>query len=312
MDASSSARFATLKFFIAMIDKTLVLLAAGKGSRFGGLKQIHRFQPQEATLAEFAIWDALQVGFNRFVAIVSEDTHEFFGAIFKKLNLNKVSQCVLQTQENVPADLCKNRQKPWGTGHALLCIRHAVHSPFVVVNADDFYGRKAYQFASIFIDNNPVNFALVGYPLEKTLSHYGPVSRALCTIQNDTVIGLDEWTHIEKFEDKICGERDHKSIVLQKDTLTSMNFWILQPTIFDELQNQWELFLKHIHQSQTQEFYLPTAIQELAKEKEVAIKMLPNVDDVWLGITYPQDIMDTQQALLLLTQQGVYPQRFSI
>lgn len=293
------------------MDKTLVLLAAGKGSRFGGLKQLHAFQPQNATLAEFAIYDALKAGFNHFVAIVSEETHTYFQNIFKKLNLQNCSECVLQGNAYVPPKLQTKRQKPWGTGHAFLCACHAINSPFVIINGDDFYGPSAYRLAADFLDKEQHSFALVGYPLGKTLSECGSVSRALCSVQNHQVISLHEYLNIKETAGQITSIHNEKSTLLDANSIVSMNFWILQTSILKHIESSWESFLYNLENSETQEFYLPMAIQNIAKENNISIQLIENnTTEQWLGITYANDVPWVQENLNKMTRAGLYPQIF--
>ena len=287
------------------MDLTLVLLAAGKGSRFGGLKQLHTFLPQQATLAEYAIYDAQKAGFNHFVAIVSEETKVDFEHIFKKLNLEHCSQCVLQPQSNF-----ENRKKPWGTGHALLSVKDVVKTPFVIVNGDDFYGDNAYALAAHFLKNNHQDFAMVGYRLSETLSENGYVSRALCALDNNRVTALTEYTHIEKSGNETVDKTDNNTVLLDKNAFVSMNFWVLHPRVFDYLQEEWEGFFNHIKCFEKEEFYLPVAIQNIAKKCNLSIHLLPNYESHWLGITYANDVKIAQEKLLQLTHQGKYPKKF--
>ncbi len=288
-----------------MIEKTLVLLAAGKGSRFGGLKQLYRFLPQQATLAEYAIFDAKKAGFNHFIAIVNEETKTEFESIFKKLKLAHCSQCILQ-----PKTQCKDRTKPWGTGHALLSIKDVVHTPFVIINSDDFYGDESYKLAANFLQTYHKDFALVGYRLSETLSENGYVSRALCSLKNKYVVRLKEYTHIEKQNDEIVHKTETSSIPLDKNAFVSMNFWVLQPSIFTYLKAEWEIFLKNIKCIEKDEFYLPVAVQNIAKKCDITIQLLPNYGSHWLGITYANDVKNAQENLIKLTQQGKYPKNF--
>ena len=293
-----------------MNEYTLVLLAAGKGSRFGGLKQLHTFEPQGATLAEFALWDAWQYGFRNFVAVVSEETQEGFQEIFKKCGLEDRSKCILQEQ-NDPKTKLFSRQKPWGTAHALYSVCEHVHTPFVIINADDFYGRDAYCYAAQFLQTHKEDYALVGYPLKKTLSPNGSVSRAVCAINEcNYVTHLQEYGHIEEKNDEILGQLDNQSFVLDTNTFVSLNFWILQTSIFKPLEQKWSTFLAQLTDPQKDEFYLPVAIQSIAQDLGLKIHCLPNLDGRWLGVTYAQDTAFVQNALIKLTQEKHYPAQF--
>lgn len=285
---------------------TLVILAAGKGSRFGGLKQLHTFQPQNATLAEFAIWDALQVGFDYFVAIVSEETKGYFETVFAKLHIADRSCCVVQKTDSI----FQNRTKPLGTGHALLSAVDVIHTPFVIVNGDDFYGREAYRLARTFSQNNKKDFALVGYPLRETLSENGYVSRGLCSTNGRCVLSIDEHTHIERIGDSIVSRVGEQMVELDPETFVSMNFWILQHSILQDLESRWQLFLKNLQDPQNDEFFLPNAIRDIATEKGIPIRLLKNFSGGWLGITYAGDVEKAQEVLLKKTASGIYPKVF--
>ena len=289
-----------------MKEKTLVLLAAGKGSRFGGLKQLHRFQPQNATLAEYAIWDALQAGFDHFVAIVSEETQEEFYRIFKDMGVGDRSCCVLQ---NNTENIC--RSKPWGTGHALYVARNSIHTPFIIANGDDFYGREAFYQAAEFLENNSKDFALVGYPLGGTLSPNGYVSRALCYTQENCICQLQECTQIERSsEGIILGYENARARVLDPQQWVSMNFWVLQSSVLPYLEKQWSLFLDQLQDPEKEEFYLPTAIQAIAQQNNISIRLLKNEKGDWQGITYAKDTDSMQQNILIWTHEHRYPSSF--
>ena len=285
---------------------TLVILVAGKGSRFGGLKQLHTFQPQGATLAEYAVWDALQSGFDYFVAIVSEDTKDYFEGVFERMGIADRACCVLQK-----TDKCfENRIKPLGTGHALLSAVDAIHTSFVIVNGDDFYGREAYRLAKTFLKNNKKDFALVGYPLKETLSDNGYVSRGLCSTNGSCVLSIDEHTHIERFGNEIISRVGENEEKLDPETFVSMNFWILQDFILRELKARWNAFLENLKDPQNEEFFLPNAIRDIAMKHGIPIRLLKNLSDSWLGITYAGDVEKAQAILFQKTASGVYPKKF--
>lgn len=303
-----------------MVEKTLVLLAAGRGSRFGGLKQLHRFRPQNAFLAEYALFDAWKAGFRRFVAVVSPDTHEAFQTLFKKLHLEDVARCVLQTDDGVPQIWRNERTKPWGTGQALVAASAFIETPFVMVNGDDFYGREAYQLAADFIDQHPSEAALVAYPLVATLSPNGSVSRALCIVENNNVLRLDEYT-CEIRGNQIVGKRKHSAttntddaedavVALDPKQPTSLNFFILPQTILSSLKAQWEQFLKNVIDPKNEEFFLPTAVQAVLKQQHKDLHLLANTRGQWLGVTYADDTEVVEKFLTEQTAIGNYPRMF--
>ena len=311
-----------------MVEKTLVLLAAGRGSRFGGLKQLHRFRPQNAFLAEYALFDAWKAGFRRFIAIVSSDTREAFQSLFKKRHLEDVARCVLQTDDGVPQKWRNERTKPWGTGQALVAASAFIETSFVMVNGDDFYGREAYQLAVDFIDQHPSEAALVAYPLEATLSPNGSVSRALCTVDNNNVLRLDEYTceirgnHVVG-KRKVCSSQVLETpsassadmantvVALDPQQPTSLNFFVLPQTILSPLKTQWEQFLKNVTDPKNEEFFLPTAVQTVLKQQHKNLHLLNNIRGRWLGVTYANDTEAVEEFLTEQTVAGWYPQTFA-
>ena len=310
-----------------MIEKTLVLLAAGRGSRFGGLKQLHRFRPQGAFLAEYALFDAWEAGFRRFIAVVSPDTHEAFQTLFKKRHLEDVARCVLQTDDGVPQKWRNERTKPWGTGQALVAASAFIETPFVMVNGDDFYGREAYQLAADFIDQYPSEAALVAYPLEATLSPNGSVSRALCTVENNNVLRLDEYTCGIRGSEivgkrKICSSQILETpsggsagtadavVTLDPQQPTSLNFFVLPKTILSPLKSLWERFLSNVTDPKNEEFFLPTAVQTVLKQQHKDLHLLNNPRGQWLGVTYANDTEAVEKFLTEQTAAGYYPKRF--
>lgn len=310
-----------------MVEKTLVLLAAGRGSRFGGLKQLHRFRPQGVFLAEYALFDAWEAGFRRFVAVVGSDTHEAFQTLFKKKHLEDVARCVLQTDDGVPQTWRNGRVKPWGTGQALVAASDFIQTPFVMVNGDDFYDREAYRLAADFIDRYPSEAALVAYPLEVTLSPNGSVSRALCTVENNNVIRLDEYA-CEIHGNEIVGRRKVCSsqvletpsagsictadavVMLDPQQPTSLNFFVLPQTILQPLKAQWEQFLKNVTDPKNEEFFLPNAVQAVLQQQHKDLHLLSNTRGRWLGVTYAKDTEVVEKFLTEQTAARYYPKMF--
>lgn len=286
---------------------TLVLLAAGRGQRFGGLKQLQRFAPQDAALAEYAIVDAWAAGFRHFVAVVSPESQGDFHEIFKRFHLEHCAHCIVQeTPTEGP------RQKPWGTGHALYTACNAIHTPFIIINADDFYGATAYREAAQFLKNNTKDFALVGYRLRETLSAHGTVSRSLCSVKNGLVMQLQEYEKIHRDGEQILGTLRGEQRPLDGAQYVSMNFWVLQPSVLPSIATQWQAFFEKNKQQATAEFYLPMAIQAAAQQNKNDIYLIKNQEDRWFGITYAPDVQDAQNQIFLLTQEKKYPKRLKI
>ena len=288
------------------MELSLVLLGAGKGSRFGGLKQLKCFGPQEATLAEFAIYDAWQNGFRHFVAVVSPETRAGFESIFRHLHIENCSVCVEQQLSDLPVSLpetvLSQRLKPWGTAHALWCARRYVKTPFVVINGDDFYGRNAYALARKFFEKHEA-LGLVSYPLGKTLSDNGYVSRGICGVEAGKLSNICEYLNIERKGDKIVSE----GRCFDEDQPTSMNFWMLQPSIFEHLNRILENFVQSYGSDPKREIYLPTSILEVAQSAHVPIHCFQNTQDQWMGVTYTADVEHLNQSLAKLTDRQCYP-----
>lgn len=287
---------------------TLVLLAAGHGSRFGGLKQLHMFGEQKATLAEFAIFDALRNGCGRFVAVVNAETKLEFERIFHRMGLAEAS-CIEQCTHDIPRNASmdvRNRRQPWGTGHALWTVRDIVSTPFLMVNADDFYGPSAYRLGADYLVQESKHYGLVTYPLAKTLSSNGYVSRGLCTVdENAWVTHIRECTRIGLNQQKVAVNATEE--ILSPNTLVSMNFWILRPNIFDVLEELFTRFLKETTDILTAEFYLPEAICSASKLLNVKIASIPNKYNSWLGVTYAEDVSKVNEALHDFTISKMYP-----
>ncbi|MDR0646850.1 MAG: hypothetical protein LBF43_00235 [Puniceicoccales bacterium] len=287
---------------------TLVLLAAGHGSRFGGLKQLHTFGEQKATLAEFAIFDALRNGCSRFVAVVNAETKVGFERIFHRMGLTEAS-CIEQCTHAIPRNASINvrkRQQPWGTGHALWTVRDIVSTPFMVVNADDFYGPSAYRLGTDYLARESKHYGLVTYPLAKTLSANGYVSRGLCAVdENAWVTHIRECKHIALNHRQITVNAGEE--ILSPDTPVSMNFWILRPNIFSVLEELFAQFLQKTTDILAAEFYLPEAICSASKLLNVNIASIPNKHDAWLGVTYAEDVSKVNEVLRDSTLSKGYP-----
>ncbi len=285
----------------------MIIMAAGKGRRFGGLKQLEPFGPQGETLMDYALHDGLQSGFDRAVLIISPDCEaEFETSLVARWRDRLDIVLAHQQLDDLPhlaqgKDCVSGRSKPWGTGHALWTARNHMAAPFVVFNADDYYGPDAFATMAKFLRQNKEQntFAMQGYDLLATLPATGSFSRGLC--QSAT----DGW--LETITEHPIVRRQE---VLGTDQIASMNFWGFTPAVFPILDQQFSCFLGDHGQSTDQEFYLPTAIQSGLAAGHCRVRILPPLK-TWFGVTNPDDRHLVSEQLKLLHQQGLYAEGFA-
>jgi len=291
---------------------TLVILAAGIGSRYGGIKQIDPFGPNGETIIDYSLFDAIRAGFGKIVFIIRPELEPDFKEVFDaKLQGRIPYEFAYQTLDISEFDLQtpEGRVKPWGTGHALLAARKQIDTPFAVINADDFYGRDAFVTMARFLSaSNPANLhAMAGYNLARTLSENGSVSRGVCTADHDGYLkDITERTKIYRKDGQIVSEeKDGSLLVLPENSPVSMNFWGFQLSVFDRMHNWFgEFAAAHINDPKA-EFYIPLAAQKLMEEGH-RIRIIPNSAQ-WFGVTYREDKEGVQQSLAALTKAGEYP-----
>ena len=302
---------------------SLVIMAAGIGSRFGqGIKQLTSFGPEGEIIMDYSIYDAIQAGFDRVVFVIRKDLEKDFREIIG----NRIGQYVdtayaFQEIDNLPDGFTcpPSRKKPWGTGQAILACRDIVKEPFCVINADDYYGKKAFsQIHGWLTDpDNAVSadsvhqICMSGFILSNTLSEHGGVTRGICSVDEaGGLIGIRETKNITKRGGgaEIPGENGEWQ-ALDPSSLVSMNMWGFQPAFLDVLQSGFESFLEENLGKEgelTAEYLLPTIVDEMLHEGSASVKVLPT-DDRWFGVTYHEDIPSVKESFLKLTQDGVYP-----
>lgn len=290
----------------------LVILAAGMGSRFGGLKQVQPVGPHGELIIEYSIFDAMRAGFDRLVLVIRKDIEaDFRAGIGRRIESHIAVDYVFQESGDVPAayqGAAAARTKPWGTGHAVLAARRAVQRPFAVINADDFYGASGYHSLAGHFSAAPDSYALVGYPLRQTLSEHGAVSRGLCTVDAaGRLVSITELTKIEKTPDG-ARYRDATGAEqrLSGDETVSMNFWGFTPAVFGQLERKFADFLATRGADPKAEFYLPTAMGEMNQSREADVRLLRS-EDAWFGITYREDLPMAVAAVRDLVAGGRYP-----
>ncbi|NQV76741.1 MAG: nucleotide-diphospho-sugar transferase [Lutibacter sp.] len=296
-----------------MNNPTLVVLAAGIGSRYGGLKQLDTFTPQGDTILDFSIYDAIQAGFGKVVFIIRKSIEEDFKAFFNHKLGGKIEvEYVFQEIENIPEKFKDNdRQKPWGTGHALLMAKDAVKENFAVINADDFYGKEAFEVIAKSlknIDKNSTNFNMMGYVLKNTVSDYGFVSRGECQVnESGNLTGITERTHIEKVDGglKFKDENEHL-IPISEETIVSMNFFGFTPKYFEVSSSLFESFLEENYKEPKAEFFIPLAVNHVIINNIATMKVLKS-NARWFGVTYKQDKAYVTSEIQKLKDANVYP-----
>jgi NDP-sugar pyrophosphorylase family protein len=292
---------------------TLLILAAGMGSRFGGLKQVEPVGPNGEAIIDYSIYDAIRAGFGKVVFVIREHFADAFREIFDPKLKDKIEvEYVFQELDNLPEGftLPEGREKPWGTAHAILVARHAVNEPFCALNADDFYGYPAYKAMADFLKSStdPYEYAMVGYKLSNTLSDFGSVSRGICEVnQNDLLQKIVETTKILKKDNRIISlEPDGSELQLTGYESASMNMWGFKPTVFNVLENKFITFLKnHIHEPKS-EMYIPSVVFDMISEGIANVKVL-KADSPWFGVTYREDKPIVVEKLKKLTDGGAYP-----
>lgn len=302
-----------------MAKITLVVLAAGIGSRFGGLKQVEPVGPNNELIIDYSIYDALKAGFDKVVFVINENIQELFRErIGKKIEKKVETAYIYQKINDLPADFTvpAGRVKPWGTAHAVLSCQKVVDSPFVSINSDDYYGASAFQMLGSFLNNTGdqggrPQYAMIGYVLENTLTENGSVARGLCRVNPEGYLQeIHERTRIEKFgEVARYTENGTDWVQIPKGSIVSMNIWGLTPRIFTELETGFPDFLRENQGELSKaEYYLPEAIGHLITGGKARVKVLPT-SERWYGVTYQQDKLLVKKAIAELIRAGVYPEK---
>lgn len=293
---------------------TLVILAAGIGSRYGGLKQLDTFTPQGDTIMDFSVYDAIQAGFGKIVFIIRKSLEKDFKAAFDKKLKGKASvEYVFQEVDSIPEKYRNpERTKPWGTGHALLMAKEVVKENFAIINADDFYGRAAFETMAQALkstDKNSYNFCTMAYLLKNTLSENGYVSRGECEVnKNGFLTDVTEREHIERTNSGIVRkDKAGKVIPMDKNTVVSMNFWGFTPKYFEFGTQMFESFLEQNSSDLKAEFYIPSVVREIIHSENATVKVLKS-DAQWFGVTYQEDKNMVTAVIADLKASGVYPE----
>lgn len=293
---------------------TLVVMAAGVGSRYGGLKQIDPVGPGGEIILDYSVYDAIRAGFDKVVFIIRRDIEKDFKAIIGSHFAQRVMvEYVFQELADLPAGFSvpADRKKPWGTGHAILCCKNAVQEPFGVINADDLYGAESYKILAGYLGRlAPASnaLALVGFRISNTLSDHGHVTRGICEVTADRMLA----SVVERFkiEKTPSGARyqDEKEqwVALRGGEIASMNMWGFTPVIFKYLEQKFPLFLKTALNNPKAEFLMPSIVDELIRERKITMKVL-ETPAKWLGITYKEDKPEVVRSVGELVKNKTYP-----
>jgi dTDP-glucose pyrophosphorylase len=293
---------------------TLLILAAGLGSRYGGLKQLDKLGPNGETIIDYSIYDAIRAGFGKVIFVIRRDIE----ADFKEVIISKLSGKIevdycLQELEFLPEgfELPEERKKPWGTAHAVLMAADKINEPFGVINADDFYGADAFKVLSNFfaeLESDDQNlYSMVGYHVCNTLSDFGTVSRGVCA-ENEQhyLVSVTERTAIERDEKGIAYKENGELVYIPDETIVSMNFWGFTPIIFKKLKDGFTVFLKENINNPKSEFFIPSVVNRLIETKETDVKVLRS-SARWFGVTYREDRELAVSKIQELVKEGVYP-----
>ena len=297
-----------------MNKPTLLILAAGVGSRYGGNKQIDGFGPKGETIMEYSIFDAVRAGFGKVVFIVREEILEMVKEVFLPRLQGKIEvDFVVQSlNSHLPeAYFHPDRKKPFGTAHAVLCAKDVIQEPFAVINADDFYGKEAFDALGQFLSTevHPALHCMVGYAVKNVLSENGTVSRGVCEVNGDNqLVGMVERTSIAMEGTKIISRGDDELLEIHPDTPVSMNCWGFHPSFFEATETLWSDFLAANHENLKSEFYIPMVANTLIQENQAAIEILEG-GKVWFGVTYPEDKASVIDMLQKLHTSGDYPEK---
>lgn len=297
-------------------EPTLVIMAAGMGSRFGGLKQMTPVDEEGHFIIDFSLYDAYRAGFRRVAFIIKREIEQTFrktiGARMEKIfHVDYVYQELDRLPEGFAVP--EGRKKPWGTAHAVACCRGVVEGPFAVINSDDFYGRGAYEEIYRFLTEHetPHHYAMLGYQLRNTVTEFGSVARGVCHVQDGMLLDITERTKIfKRGQDAAYTEDGETFVPLSGDTQVSMNFWGFTPEILDEIWDAFPAFLAENLPVNPEkcEFYLPTFVGSRLAEGKVRVRVLPCME-TWHGVTYKEDLDSVKSAIRQLKREGKYPAR---
>lgn len=301
-----------------MKKTTLVIMAAGIGSRFGGgIKQLEPVGPNGEIIMDYSIYDAMEAGFDKVVFVIRKDLEEVFKEVIGNRIETKVPvEYAFQEIDDLPEGFAvpEGRTKPWGTGQAILACKDLIHEPFAVINADDYYGKDSFKtLHDYLVEENhfegQYNISMVGFILKNTLSDNGAVTRGICRAdENGNLIAVDETSGIVKTENGAACEKDGSLVEIDVESRVSMNMWGFEPDFFKELESGFADFLTNLKEGGKQEYLLPTIVDGLVKKNEARVKVLESKDK-WVGVTYKEDKPVVVASIKELISSGKYPDK---
>jgi len=291
-----------------MQNISLLIMAAGIGSRYGGLKQLDQVGPNGETIIDYSVYDAIKAGFTKVVFIIREDFESQFKSQITNKYIDQIDlEFAYQDINYLPSGFSppNNREKPWGTGHAILSAKPYINEPFVVINGDDFYGRESFKTIADYYQNEENHFSMVTFRLENTLSIFGGVTRGLCTVINEKLNTVVETSNLEKNNNGVSSDNGE---LLKGDEPVSMNMWGFTPILFDYLEEKFINFLKEEGSELNSEYLIPSVINDLIQADDESVHIL-NSSEYWFGVTYKEDKPYVVGEIQKLIEKGVYPNK---
>ena len=291
-----------------MKDITLLIMAAGMGSRYGGLKQLDSVGPNKETIIDYSVYDAIRAGFNKVVFVIRKEFQGEFRSIVTDKFSGKIQvEFAFQELANLPYGFScpPGREKPWGTGHAILTTKDLINEPFVAINGDDFYGLESFKIVAEYYQNSGENFSMVAYQLDNTLSEFGGVTRGLCTLNGDKLESVIETGGLRLSKYGMQSDRD---ILLNGKEPVSMNVWGFTPDLFGFLESMFKNFLEKEGSELKSEFLIPSVINSLIQNNKKSVHILHS-SAKWFGVTYKKDKPHVVEEIKNLITRGVYPEK---
>lgn len=299
-----------------MKNLSLVVLAAGMGSRYGGLKQLDAVGPSGQTIMDYSVHDAVKAGFDEVIFVIRRDFESDFrekvlSKYLDKVKCSYVFQDMTACTQGIDLSIVDARLKPWGTAHATMVVENQVSGPFAVINADDFYGRDAFEKMAVFLKEecNASTYSMIGYELEKTLSENGTVNRGICSVKEGYLTSIVEGLKIQKIDQGYTHQTPNTKLDLSRDTMVSMNFFGFDTSIFDYMKQEFPVYANENSEDPKSEYYIPLVIDRMMNKELIKVKVIPTTAN-WIGVTYQEDKPFVIDKLSKFTEEGLYASSF--